>query len=116
MDFAVVVLICKGLGKLLQVSQTHQAKSHLLRKQLVKKTIVVTMGMVAISAVVGLVMNLGKGASTEGGELTAKTIDPIVDMARTMLNVTGSLTNALMVGKQNGQINMDVYNDMKAGK
>ena len=43
-------------------------------------------------------------------------IDPIVDMARTMLNVTGSLTNALMVGKQNGQIDMKVYNDMNAGK
>ena len=39
-------------------------------------------------------------------------IDPIIDMARTMINVTGSLTNALVVDKLMGNLNMDAYNDM----
>lgn len=42
-------------------------------------------------------------------------IDPIIDMPRTMLNVIGSVTNALMVDKSLGQINMSVYNDPTAG-
>lgn len=42
-------------------------------------------------------------------------IDPIIDMPRTMLNVIGSVTNALMVDKSLGQINMNTYNDPNAG-
>ncbi len=42
-------------------------------------------------------------------------IDPIIDMPRTMLNVIGSVTNALMVDKSLGQINMTMYNDPAAG-
>ncbi|WP_291255271.1 cation:dicarboxylase symporter family transporter [Fusobacterium sp.] len=42
-------------------------------------------------------------------------IDPIIDMPRTMLNVIGSVTNALMVDKSLGQIDMTMYNDPTAG-
>lgn len=42
-------------------------------------------------------------------------IDPIIDMPRTMLNVIGSVTNALMVDKSLGSINLEVYNDPNAG-
>ncbi|MBM6689595.1 cation:dicarboxylate symporter family transporter [Fusobacterium mortiferum] len=42
-------------------------------------------------------------------------IDPIIDMPRTMLNVIGSVTNALMVDKSLGLINMNTYNDPNAG-
>jgi L-cystine uptake protein TcyP (sodium:dicarboxylate symporter family) len=42
-------------------------------------------------------------------------IDPIIDMPRTMLNVVGSLTNALMVDKSLGNLNHEVYQDMEAG-
>ncbi|WP_297597809.1 cation:dicarboxylase symporter family transporter [uncultured Cetobacterium sp.] len=42
-------------------------------------------------------------------------IDPIIDMPRTMLNVIGSVTNALMVDKSLGGLNHDVYQDMNAG-
>lgn len=42
-------------------------------------------------------------------------IDPIIDMPRTMLNVIGSVTNAIMVDKSLGQINFSVYNDPEAG-
>lgn len=39
-------------------------------------------------------------------------IDPIIDMPRTLLNVTGSLTNALVVDKHMGTFNEKDYNDM----
>lgn len=39
-------------------------------------------------------------------------IDPIVDMPRTMLNVIGAVTNAIMVDKSLGKLNIDMYNDM----
>ncbi len=39
-------------------------------------------------------------------------IDPIIDMPRTMLNVTGSITNAIVVDKLMGTFNEKDYNDM----
>lgn len=39
-------------------------------------------------------------------------IDPIIDMPRTMLNVTGSITNAIVVDKMMGTFNAKDYNDM----
>ena len=42
-------------------------------------------------------------------------IDPIIDMPRTMLNVIGSVTNAIMVDKSLGQINLSIYNNPNAG-
>lgn len=42
-------------------------------------------------------------------------IDPIIDMGRTLLNVTGALTNAMIVDKTLGQVDLDVYKDMNAG-
>ncbi|MGL5053466.1 MAG: cation:dicarboxylate symporter family transporter [Cetobacterium sp.] len=42
-------------------------------------------------------------------------IDPIIDMPRTMLNVIGSVTNALMVDKSLGSLNQKIYQDMKVG-
>ena len=39
-------------------------------------------------------------------------IDPIIDMGRTMLNVTGSMTNALIVDKTLGQLDMEHFKDM----
>lgn len=39
-------------------------------------------------------------------------IDPIVDMGRTLINVTGSMTNALIVDKSLGQLDMERFKDM----
>lgn len=39
-------------------------------------------------------------------------IDPIIDMPRTMLNVTGSITNSLVVDKKMGTFNKEVYQNM----
>ena len=36
-------------------------------------------------------------------------IDPILDMGRTMLNVNGTLTTAVLVGKSFNKIDQDVY-------
>ena len=38
-------------------------------------------------------------------------IDPIIDMMRTMLNVSGSLTNAIMVDRQLDLMDMKRYHD-----
>lgn len=39
-------------------------------------------------------------------------VDPIIDMARTTVNVTGSAVNAIIVDKSLGLINMKDYNDL----
>lgn len=39
-------------------------------------------------------------------------VDPIVDMPRTLLNVTGAMTNALVVDKLMGNLDKDLYNDI----
>ena len=39
-------------------------------------------------------------------------IDPIIDMGRTLVNVTGSMTNALIIDKSLGQLNMEHFKDM----
>jgi len=39
-------------------------------------------------------------------------IDPIIDMARTMINVAGSMTCAICVDKELGTLNIEEYNDM----
>ena len=39
-------------------------------------------------------------------------IDPIIDMGRTLINVTGSMTNALIVDKSLGQLDMEHFKDM----
>ncbi len=41
-------------------------------------------------------------------------IDPIIDMGRTMLNVSGAMTNALFIDHRLGTLNKTVYNDPNA--
>lgn len=43
-------------------------------------------------------------------------IDPIIDMGRTFLNVTGSLSNALIVDKTLGQVDMEKFKDLTEEK
>ena len=37
-------------------------------------------------------------------------IDPLIDMMRTMVNVSGSVTNSIMIDKQLGTLDMTKYN------
>ena len=39
-------------------------------------------------------------------------IDPLIDMARTMLNVSGSVTNALIIDKRLGNLDENIYNEI----
>ena len=64
-------------------------------------------GTATMAASVGL---SGVGMGAQVSPILA--IDPIIDMPRTMINVTGSLTNALVVDKMMGNLNLDDYNDM----
>lgn len=67
-------------------------------------------GTATMAASVGL---SGVGMGTQFGMVSPiLAIDPISDMPRTMINVTGSLTNALVVDKMMGNLNLDDYNDM----
>lgn len=43
-------------------------------------------------------------------------IDPIIDMGRTLINVTGALTNAMIVDKTLGEVNMKHFKNMNPGK
>ncbi|MFQ7544214.1 MAG: sodium:dicarboxylate symporter, partial [Veillonella nakazawae] len=43
-------------------------------------------------------------------------IDPFIEMGRTFLNVSGSLTNALVVDKIMGTIDKDAYNNPNEGR
>lgn len=42
-------------------------------------------------------------------------IDPIIDMGRTLINVTGSMTNAIIVDRTLDQMNMEHFKDLSAG-
>ena len=74
---------------------------------------VVTIGSLGIAGIPGTAtMAASVGLSGVGMGAQFGMVSPIIDMARTMINVTGSLTNALVVDKLMGNLNMDAYNDM----
>ena len=72
--------------------------------RLVKRTLIVTMGMVAVSAitgiVIGLLLGVGKGGAivTEGS--TAKDITPIATTIRNLIpnNIVGAMVNSNIIG------------------
>lgn len=43
-------------------------------------------------------------------------IDPIIDMGRTLINVTGSMVNAIVVDRALGQMDMEQFKDMSTEK
>ena len=55
-------------------------------------------------------MGMGTYFPLAGGILA---IDPILDMGRTMLNVNGTMTTAVIVGKSLNEIDKDVFNKEK---
>jgi len=79
--------------------------------------LVVTVGSIGIAGVPGTAtvaatvtlngLGLGEAISSVGGVFG---IDPIVDMGRTMLNVTGSMVSAVIVDKWNGTFNEKAFN------
>ena len=86
---------------------------------IIMSIIVITIGSIGIAGIPGT-STMAASVSLSGVGLGASfayitpilAIDPIIDMMRTMLNVSGSLTNAIMVDRQLELMDMELYQDM----
>lgn len=84
---------------------------------LIISVLVITIGSVGIAGIPGTA-TMAASVSLSGIGMGASfpiitpilAIDPIIDMARTMLNVSGSMVNAIMVDRQMKQMDMEIYN------
>lgn len=84
----------------------------------VMAVLVIVIGSVGIAGIPGtatMAASVGLSGVGMGASFAFITpilaIDPIIDMARTLLNVTGSLTNAIMVDRQLKLMDMDIFHD-----
>lgn len=87
---------------------------------LVMSVIVITIGSIGIAGIPGtstMAASVGLSGVGLGASFAFITpilaIDPIIDMVRTMLNVAGSLTNAIMVDRQLNLMDMKSFHDME---
>lgn len=82
----------------------------------IMSVIIIAIGSVGIAGVPGTA-TMAASVSLSGAGLGAHfasispvlAIDPIIDMGRTMLNVSGSMTNAIVVDKMMGTFNADTF-------
>lgn len=89
----------------------------------VMSVIVIALGSLGIAGIPGTA-TMAASVSLSGTGLGAffssispvLAIDPIIDMGRTMLNVSGSMTNALLIDKYLKTFDKDKYNDMSVLK
>lgn len=102
-----IVYVCNVTGTPLDITM------------IVMTIFVVTIGSLGIAGIPGtatMAASVGLSGVGMGAQFAMVSpilaIDPIIDMARTMLNVTGSLTNAVVVDKYMGTLNVTDYNDM----
>jgi len=86
---------------------------------LVMTVIVVTIGSLGIAGIPGVATMAasvglsGVGMASQFAKVSPiLAIDPIIDMARTMLNVSGAITNAIMTDKYMGSLDKTIYNNM----
>lgn len=106
-----IVYVCNVTGTPLDVTM------------IVMTIIVVTIGSLGIAGIPGTA-TMAASVGLSGVGMASQfamvspilAIDPIIDMPRTMLNVTGSLTNALVVDKRMGTFDEKAYNDMSLNK
>lgn len=111
---------CAGIFPALTIIFVTNMSGHTVDATLIAMSIVVvSIGSLGIAGIPGTatmaasVALSGTGMSSLFGLINPViAIDPIIDMPRTMLNVVGSLTNALMVDKSLGSLNKDIYQDM----
>lgn len=85
---------------------------------IVMSIIVITIGSIGIAGIPGtstMAASVGLSGVGLGSSFAYITpilaIDPIIDMMRTLLNVSGSLTNAIMVDRQLKLMDMKAYHD-----
>lgn len=84
----------------------------------IMSVIVIALGSIGIAGVPGTA-TMAASVSLSGTGLGAffssispvLAIDPIIDMGRTMLNVSGSMTNAIVVDKLMGTFDQEAFND-----
>ncbi|WP_426711365.1 cation:dicarboxylate symporter family transporter [Cetobacterium sp. SF1] len=111
---------CAGVFPALTIIFVTNMSGHPIDMTLiVMSIIVVSIGSLGIAGIPGTatmaasVALSGTGLSSAFGLINPIiAIDPIIDMPRTMLNVIGSVTNALMVDKSLESLNTEMYNDM----
>ena len=111
---------CAGIfPSLLIVYVCHLTGTAMDFSMIVMTIIVVTLGSLGIAGIPGTAtMAASVGLSGVGmassfsliGPILA--IDPLIDMARTMLNVSGSVTNALIIDKKLGNLDENIYNEI----
>ena len=111
---------CAGIfPSLLIVYVCHLTGTAMDFSMIVMTIIVVTLGSLGIAGIPGTAtMAASVGLSGVGmassfsliGPILA--IDPLIDMARTMLNVSGSVTNALIIDKRLGNLDENIYNEI----
>lgn len=86
---------------------------------LVMSVIVVTLGSLGIAGIPGTatmaasVALSGVGLASAFGTVSpVLAIDPIIDMGRTLINVTGSMVNTIVVDRTMGQMDMEKFKNM----
>lgn len=115
---------CAGVfPSLLIVYVAHVTNTPIDITLMVMTVIVVTIGSLGIAGIPGtatMAASVGLSGVGMGAQFSMISpilaIDPLIDMGRTFLNVTGSLTNALMVDKRLGSLDAQAYADMSADK
>lgn len=86
---------------------------------IVMTIIVVTLGSLGIAGIPGTA-TMAASVGLSGVSMASSfsligpilAIDPLIDMARTMLNVSGSVTNALIIDKRLGNLDENIYNEI----
>ncbi|UQZ88739.1 sodium:dicarboxylate symporter [Deltaproteobacteria bacterium Smac51] len=90
---------------------------------LIMSVIVISIGSLGIAGIPGTA-TMAASVALSGTGMAASfplispilAIDPIIDMGRTLLNVTGAMVNSLIVDKRLGLLNEDDYNNMELAK
>lgn len=115
---------CAGIfPSLLIVYVANQTGTPITLSLMIMTIFVVTIGSLGIAGIPGTATMAasvglsGVGMASSFGMISPIiAIDPIIDMPRTLLNVTGSLTNALMVDKCMGTLNIEHYHNLEANQ
>ncbi len=113
---------CAGIfPSLLIVYVCHLTGTPMDFSMIIMTIIVVSLGSLGIAGIPGTA-TMAASVSLSGVGMASSfaligpilAIDPLIDMARTMLNVSGSVTNALMIDKQLGTFDENIYKQLKA--
>ena len=114
---------CAGIFPAMTIAFVTHMSGHSIDATLfIMSVIVVAIGSVGIAGIPGTATMAASVGLTGTGLAPffpminpILAIDPIIDMPRTMLNVMGSVTNALMVDKTLGTLDLAKYSDPDAG-